>query len=167
SSLDVIRPDGRLWARIEGWDDRRFELPAFAHEMLVRPETGRLGQPWPMMRAHDSVVACRVGIDSFPAGWLNAHGGLWRRVIAALVLSRRERALWLGSRMPERRRLEWLLGRIAAKDAVRDYVSRRFSLSLRPADVEILPDETGRPIVGGLWARGVPRPPLVSISHVE
>jgi len=38
---------------------------------------------------------------------------------------------------------------------------------LRPADVEILPDETGRPFVGGLWARGVPRPPLVSISHVE
>jgi phosphopantetheinyl transferase len=69
--------------------------------------------------------------------------------------------------VPERRRLEWLLGRIAAKDAVREFVQRRFHLNVHPADVEILPDPSGRPVVAGSWTGQVPRVPLVSISHVD
>jgi 4'-phosphopantetheinyl transferase EntD len=68
---------------------------------------------------------------------------------------------------PERRRLEWLLGRIAAKDALRDHLQRRFGLSVAPADVEILPTETGRPRAIGVWTRMVDSVPLVSISHVD
>ena len=89
----------------------------------------------------------------------------WRRS----SLGRRERAIWHALKAPERRRLEWLLGRIAAKDAVRAVSSqRRFHLTLHPADVEILPDRVGPP---GRHRRmdgaGRPRVPLVSISHVD
>jgi phosphopantetheinyl transferase (holo-ACP synthase) len=164
STLDVVRSDGRLWARFEGWDDRRFDLPAAAHQLLMRPRTARLSRPcaWPAGANGD---AFRVGLETFPPGWLNAHGGLWRRVIAALVLGRREREIWRVARMPEPRRLEWLLGRIAAKDAVREQVRRRHGVDLRPADIEILPDSNGRPLVCGL--PGSVRPPVVSISHVD
>ena len=67
----------------------------------------------------------------------------------------------------ERRRLEWLLGRIAAKDVVREFMQRRWHITLHPADVEILPDAAGRPVVDGAWTSSVPRVPLISISHVD
>jgi len=168
SDLDVLLPDGRLWARFEGWEDRRFDLPPAAFRALLEPASARLARPWPLGRDDThGVVTFRIGLDAFPPGWLHAHGGMWSRVLGALVLSRRERAIWYGLQGPERRRLEWLLGRIAAKDAVRDHVLRRFDLALLPADVEILPDDSGRPIVGGSWISRLPRVPLVSISHVE
>lgn len=166
STLDVVGADGRLWARFEGWDDRRFDLPAAAHQALVRPATASLSQPCEVPAAMGGdPSARRIGLDTFPAGWLNAHGGLWRRVIAALVLSAREREVWRSTTLPEARRLEWLLGRVAAKDAVRAQLRRRSGLDVRPADVEILADARGGPVVTPL--AGVAHPPVVSISHVE
>ncbi len=172
STLDVVRADGRLWARLEGWDDRRFQLPALPGEMLLRPGAVMLSQSWPVgmngpgPRASRFVLR-RLGTEAFPPGWLTAHGGLWARVLAGTVLGRQERAQWHALAGGERRRIEWLLGRIAAKDAVREYVRRDFGLSLCPADVELLPEDSGRPVVSGRWTARVPRIPLVSISHVD
>jgi phosphopantetheinyl transferase len=75
--------------------------------------------------------------------------------------------VWYGLKAPERRRLEWLLGRIAAKDAVRDHLQRCFGLIVPAADVEILPDASGRPLVTGSWVGQTVPAPLVSISHVD
>jgi len=170
SDLDVIGADGRLWARFEDWEDRRFDLPDDAFQALMQPASARLSHPWPIANSAvetHGVTAFRIGLDAFPPGWLHAHGGMWSRVLGALVLGRRERAIWYGLKVPERRRLEWLLGRIAAKDAVRNYLQNRFHLNLHPADVEILPDVTGRPLVSGSWTSQLSRVPLVSISHVD
>jgi hypothetical protein len=111
------------------------------------------------------MVARRLGPDSLPPGWLGAHGGLWTRVLASAVLSRTERELWQA--VPAARRTDWLLARIAAKDAVRDFVRQRFEVSLRAADVELTPDEHGRLLVNGPWTRAMPRTPRVSVSHVD
>ena len=170
SDLDVLRSDGRLWARFEDWDDRRFDLPDEAYRALLHPASAQLARRWTIIEdgaEASPIAAFRIGFDTFPAGWLHAHGGMWSRVLAALTLGRRERAIWHGSKAPERRRLEWLLGRIAAKDAVRDYLRRRVQLDVAPADVEILPDAGGRPVVTGAWTSLVPCVPLVSISHVD
>lgn len=163
STLDVVRSDGRLCARFVGWDDRRFDLPAAVPALLVRPDTVMLSEPWPVPGAGEAAVR-RVTLDAFPRGWFDAFGGLWRRVLAALVLGRRERAIWRELTLPEARRLQWLLGRIAAKDAVRDYLRRTRGLDVRSADVEILPDASGRPVVDGCFEGP---PPIVSISHVD
>src|SRR4030095_10379221 len=130
----------------------RFDLPQPAFRALLDPASSRLSRKWPgvplVTESADAnrVVAYTIGLDAFPPGWLHAHGGMWSRVLAALMLGRRERAIWYSLKVPERRRLEWLLGRIAAKDAVRDYLLRRFQLTLSPAEVEILPEQSGRPV---------------------
>ena len=170
SSLDVVRADGTLWARFDGWDDRRFDLPAAVRGMLLSPQGARLSEAWdPGMGALPPAqfAAARVGGHLLPTSWLGAHGGLWTRVVAANVLGRRERELWRAIKLPPPRRIEWLFGRIAAKDAVRDLLRARFGVSVCPADVEILPDADGRPTAQGGWLDLLPRPPHVSISHVE
>ncbi len=166
STLDLVRADGRLWARFEGWDDRRFDLIPQARQTLLQPRTARLAEPWRLPGLRADLVGFRIGLDTFPRGWLNAHGGLWRHVIAAVALGRRERDVWRGLKVPESRRIEWLFGRIAAKDAVREYLRRRNGIDVKPADVEVLPDADGRPVVSAQLPDGV-RPPLVSISHVD
>jgi phosphopantetheinyl transferase len=170
SELDVVGEDGRVRARFEGWEDRRFDLPVPALQMLVRPQTLTLSRGWtaPVSAPGlERLVARRLGPDALPEEMLAAHGGLWARVLAALVLSRREREQWHALPPSDRRRLEWLRGRIAAKDAVRAHVARHHGLALLPADVELLPDPHGRPTVQGAWTGGLPRVPHVSISHLH
>ena len=170
SDLEVVDAHSRVVMRFEDWEDRRFDLPGTAFDALLRPASARLSRSWPVANASTATshaIAFRVGLDDFPPGWLLAHGGMWARVLAALTLGRRERALWNALNVPERRRLEWLFGRVAAKDAVREYAQRMFNITLHPADVEILPDAAGRPTVTGGWTAQVPRVPLISISHVD
>src|SRR5262249_35422351 len=55
------------------------------------------------------------------------------------------------------------LGRIAAKDAVRDLLRRRGIASVYPADIEIAAEAEGRPFVSAPWLSvGVPQ---ISVSH--
>jgi phosphopantetheinyl transferase len=169
SHLDVVRGDGRVWARLVGWEDRRFDLPRELFLFLLSPQDVVLSEPWPTLMASlpepQRFQAYRLSLDSFPEGFLTAHGGIWQRALAYLVLGRRERQLWHSLKMPEPRRLEWLLGRIVAKDAVRQFLRHHHARVLRPADIEILPDDDGRPVVTGSWTELVPCAPILSLSH--
>jgi phosphopantetheine--protein transferase-like protein len=84
--------------------------------------------------------------------------------MAHLVLAREERREWQQlSGAPLERRLDWLAGRIAAKDAVRLLLRPTLGL-LRPADIEIHFDQTHRPRARGPWL-GAGTPPHVTIAH--
>ena len=168
SDLDVVDPDGRLRLRLVGWWDRRFDVPKRFLRFLHAPRDARLSEPWPAPvggLADGGFRAYRLALDGFPPALFTAHGGIWQRALAHLALGRREREIWRGLRTPEPRRLEWLLGRVVAKDALRAFLEERHGLRLAPADVEILPDANGRPVPGGAWTRDVPRAPILSLSH--
>jgi phosphopantetheinyl transferase len=169
SDLDIVRADGKVWARFLGWEDRRFDLPRSFFRFQLSPRDVILSEPWSIPVASlpepEEFQACRLNLDTFPEDLFTAHGRIWQRVLAHLVLSRRERELWSSLMTPEPRRIEWLLGRVAAKDAVRQYLRQRYDVVLCPADVEILPDSNGRPVVQGAWSNEVPCVPILSLSH--
>ena len=97
---------------------------------------------------------------------LPADAGLWKDVWARRVLGRRERERFDGLRWPERRQLEWLGARTAAKEALARPAARRTTaLDLRPADVEILPDDAGAPRVAIAGLDDLPTVPVVSLAH--
>jgi len=54
---------------------------------------------------------------------------------------------------------------VAAKDAVRLFLKNRYRMELRPADIEIIADEHGRPMVEGLWTEELERVPILSLAH--
>lgn len=161
AEIDVIGPDGRLWMRIAGWEDWRFYWPRSFYDFWRFPNRSTVSQTVEMPGlGGDSDVECRR-IEPFG----EIGKGMWENLWAHLILSRRELAEYrtMSNPLP---RAQWIFGRAIAKDAVRVWVKRHYGLDLYPADVEIVPDENGKPQVDDRWLNklGVP-PPRVSISH--
>jgi acyl transferase domain-containing protein len=136
--------EGRVWAQIEGWRDRRFD--------------GDLS----VGRSPESTTLSAFG----PAGWAVLFER-WpdlasRDLIVRSQLSAPERADH--ERCPPRRRRQWLLGRIAVKDAARRSSWELGSGPIFPAEVRVTNDDSGAPRVAG--HNGTTLPQLaVSLAH--
>jgi phosphopantetheinyl transferase len=168
SDIEVIGPDGRLLMRLVGWEDRRFDLPAGLYDLRISPSTGRVASDWsaPLAAVPGGarMHCCRV--TGYSDDFLASSAMIWRRVLASLVLGRAERAAWDALDRPQSARNQWLLGRIAAKDAIRMFVKTRHGLDLYAADVEITADVHGRPRAGGPWVSQIGQAPVISLAHV-
>ncbi|MEU3299011.1 beta-ketoacyl synthase N-terminal-like domain-containing protein [Streptomyces sp. NPDC006678] len=138
---------GTVWARLTGWQDRRFDND---------PQT----RPVERFPERNTLSVARTG------GWSLLHER-WpdlasRELVMRNMLGGDERTAY--ERHPPRGRRQWLLGRIAAKDAVRHWLWRQGAGPVFPAELRVDNDELGRPLVTGL--HGLDLPPLaVSIAH--
>ena len=139
-----LNMDGRLWARLTGWESRRFETDPRLWEMLRFPETQVYALP-------------RDG------GYCIAHEP-WRTTASRDLLSRR----YLGSReraryasMDPRRQRRWLLECIAVKDAVRQWLWDRGAGPLFPIEIEVDHDGGTNPAVSGPFAEDL----RVAVAH--
>lgn len=121
---ELVRPDGTVWARVDGWTTRRFYTDEALWRMRFTPEVSGTGEPQ-------------------PGGWCLARRR-WRGTASRDLLMRRylcaaERAEY--ERLPAAGRGPWLLGRIAAKDAVRDRLWRDGHGPLFPAELTVGPGD--------------------------
>ncbi len=153
-------PDGALLFRVSGWRDRFFRVPHAFYEARYRPREAWYGAPLPGFDA--SALVWQV--PAFPPGFLDDAGGIWQRVLAATVLCRAERASFAAMSGPMKRRRDWLMGRIAAKEAIKAWVLQQNGITLLPADIEILAEAEGRPFARILSHPDVPVP-MISIAH--
>ncbi|MFI2205227.1 beta-ketoacyl synthase N-terminal-like domain-containing protein [Streptomyces sp. NPDC020192] len=138
---------GRVWARITGWQDRRFDNDPTTRPVERFPERHTLA-------------------TARPGGWALVHER-WpdlasRELIMRNSLGRAERAEY--AERPPRGRRQWLLGRIAAKDAVRQWLWQHGEGPVFPAELRVHNDELGRPHVTGVHGRALP-PLDVSLAH--
>ena len=83
------------------------------------------------------------------------------------ILTDREKLIWYQMSKKGLRRIEWLLGRAAAKDAVRQWAGENEDLTLNYLDLEILATASGKPQVNcpSLADRGVFLD--ISLSHTQ
>ncbi|MBL1082980.1 polyketide synthase dehydratase domain-containing protein [Streptomyces actinomycinicus] len=138
---------GRVWARITGWQDRRFDNDPSTRPVERFPERHTLS-------------------TAMPGGWALVHER-WpdlasRELIMRNSLGRTERAAY--AERPPRGRRQWLLGRIAVKDAVRHWLWQHGEGPVFPAEIRVGNDELGRPGVAGVHGRTLP-PLDVSLAH--
>ena len=144
---DVELCDGdRLWARITGWEDRRFESDAAIWGVQTFPEHNLLSE-----------------VD--PAGWTYATEH-WKTAMSREFMMRRylngpERAEYGRRSIHEQR--QWLLGRIAAKDAVRHWLFDHRPGPCHPLELTVANDDRGAPIVTGPFDEDL----RVSIAHTR
>ena len=161
ADFDLLDETGRVIARLEQWQDRYFTIPHSFYQCRLDPQTSYLSQAW--MQWETGLVCRRL--EPFPEHFLDDSWGIWKRVLAHVMLSDREREFWYG--LPEKgpRRNDWLLGRIAAKDALRQWAQQTFNLELAPADIEILSTPLGKPLVRCPELEAMGSLPDISISH--
>lgn len=157
ADLDVIDSGGRLLARINGWEDLRVDLPDSFYRMCISTRGVFLSS---VQSIDARAKLCTLEMTTLPS--LTAYGGIWLRVLAHILLCPRERQTWHELAGRDERRVDWLLGRCCAKDAVRLLAQEHGQTELLPSDVEISADENGRPLV----AVGSIRP-AISISHAD
>ncbi|MGW3568407.1 acyltransferase domain-containing protein, partial [Streptomyces sp. NPDC000941] len=130
---------GQVWAQIDGWQDRRFDNHPSTRPVERFPERSALSQPQ-------------------PGGWALLHER-WpdlasRDLIMRNHLAGAERRAY--ERQAPRGRRQWLLGRIAAKDAVRQWLWARGEGPVFPAEIQVCEDARGRPYVLGAHGRTLP-----------
>lgn len=135
--------DGRVWCRIEGWTTRRFATDDRIWKMKFRPQRDTLSEPR-------------------PGGWCVVRER-WpdtgsRELMMRRYLNAAERPRY-EALTPNTRR-QWLLGRIAAKDAVRHRLWDLGAGPIYPAEVTVDNDDQGRPRASGAF-----RATYVSLAH--
>ncbi|MFE7615395.1 beta-ketoacyl synthase N-terminal-like domain-containing protein [Streptomyces sp. NPDC057496] len=140
--------EGRVWAEFTGWQDRRFDNDA-------------------TMRAVDRFPGRNTLSEQRPGGWLSVHER-WpdlatRELVMRNVLGGAEREVYDGLKPMVRRR--WLLGRIAAKDAVRTLLWQEGHGDIYPAELAVHNAESGRPLVRGVYGCEPGEGLTVSLAH--
>jgi phosphopantetheinyl transferase len=144
ADLELADRHGRVWARLSGFENRRFATDDVTWPVLCYPESHTIAQ-------------------SDAAGWVRLterwSDAASRELMARRYLGATERETYR-THAPRGRR-HWLMGRIAAKDAVRRWLWARGAGPLFPVEVTIAADEHGRPIVNVPGARKV----CISIAH--
>jgi acyl transferase domain-containing protein/phosphopantetheinyl transferase (holo-ACP synthase) len=138
---------GVVWAELTGWLDRRFSNDPHTRRVERFPDRHTLAEPR-------------------PGGWWLLRDR-WpdlasRELIMRRALGGAERAEY--ERHPPRGRRQWLLGRIAAKDAVRQWLWDHGEGPVFPAEIRVHNDEHGRPHVSGMHGRTLPDLD-VSLAH--
>ncbi|MFD7256106.1 beta-ketoacyl synthase N-terminal-like domain-containing protein [Streptomyces sp. NPDC059874] len=138
--------NGAVWARIEGWTYRRFGADERVWPMKFTPEVCGIGEP----RPEGWCLARRRWTD--PA----SQDLVMRRYLGAA-----ERAAY--ERLSPRAKAPWLLGRIAAKDALRELLWEAGAGPVFPVEVPIGNDAAGRPLAEGPLTGGF----RLSIAHKD
>jgi hypothetical protein len=111
-----LRVDGRLLARVRGWEDRRFETTERSWDVFMRPQTALLAEPG-------------------------------RELVMRRYLAAQEREEYAG--VPLNAQNEWLLERIAAKDAVRRWLFEHERGPVYPQQVRVRPGPGGALLASG------------------
>lgn len=89
----------------------------------------------------------------------------WTAMLARVVLNDDERRTWQAFYTSPRRRREWLLGRVVAKDAVRSWLARNHGVVIGPRAISIATTAAGAPYVDRIEGFNEAAPPAISLAH--
>ncbi|ORE87487.1 glycolipid synthase [Oceanococcus atlanticus] len=159
---DLIDAQGGVIARASGWTDRKFELPQRYYRYRLDPLSNYLSAALPADDLPAGFVLRKM--DYFADNLMGEAWGVWMRVLAHMLLDEVERNTFY--QLPDKgpRREEWLMGRVAAKEAARLWIQREYQIDLANADIRIDNDAHGRPRVQCAALEGRVAP-SISISH--
>lgn len=159
--FDAIGPDGKLILRLETWEDRNFEINPRFWAFRMDPRSGPLSRIVASPKPTTTLVHM---LPFLPENFLDTGFAIWLRVVAHMSLNRDERTQFYGLPTAGGRREEWLMGRLAAKEALCEWARQALGQVLSPIDFEIVVDENGRPSARSSLLPTLKLPPL-SISH--
>ncbi len=156
AQVELLSPEGSVVAKINDISSRAIMLPAPFREFVADPSKllcRRLNFDFAPQVAISAIAKSEMPDDETTLDWFTDY-----------VLTANEQATWKQVGRTEKRRLDWLSGRIAVKDAIRMFVMQEFNLSLRPADIDIQ-KTAGGSLEVLIKDFDLPYLPQISLSH--
>lgn len=169
-SSEAIDAQGRVRSALEEVALREFQITPALSRLMMEPADHYFAEVHSLDLALPGAAPRRISlatIQDFPVDILESSFGVWRKTLAFLILSPPEREEWMGQKVSVPREIQWLLGRAAAKDALRGHFHEQAGRWFAPAELMIASDAEGRPLLGGGWRTELPARPEISISHTD
>ncbi|MDO5462553.1 MAG: polyketide synthase dehydratase domain-containing protein [bacterium] len=164
--IRVTDATGHMILDIKGWEEVSGRATSELQKFVMNPAKCFITQPLP------ASVLPETTIDVVGALYVNdneeffiSNHELWLSALANAVLTPNERVDYAQMTGTAPRRLEWLLGRTSAKEAVRRLLLQNYNLYEPAADIAIWKDKLGKPHPLGDWENQVSSPIDLSIAH--
>ncbi len=162
-----LAADGAPLFHAAGWRDRFFEMPQNFCRARGQPREEFYGDEASHLFGSlpDGALVWRV--SAFPPKFFEIAGGVWRRVLSRTILSAEEREHFRALLADPQRADEWLVGRLAMKEAARAWFVRYLNAQIFPADLIIRTTPDGKPYLAPDGLDVLSELPEISVSHVE
>jgi len=155
ANVTLLSEDGTLLARFNSIKSRRITLEDSWRKLIENPAACYLSKPFATAPDISVIEESLLPSDEGTLSWC-----------ADYLLAPRENQIY--ETLPNlRRRRDWLLGRIAAKDAVRRKLSASEDMSVTYADIEIHNGPEGAPFVYSANLAEAQRDWKISITHKD
>jgi len=142
---------GRLCITMQGWHTRRYQMDRRLGTLTRKPALN---------------IVCREVAENVMVFEDSYDTAMVRDYISRTYLTESERAVY--DALPPRRRRQWLAGRVAAKDAVLNWLRRQPGAGeIFPQELTIGNDPNGMPTVLPHHSKNVPAGLCISISHKD
>lgn len=157
ANIEIQDGCGGVWLRIQEWGSFKFRYPSQALDFRRKPTRYLLSRNLELPELPEgtmSQLVTKADVSGFDAMLLARH-----------VLHLDEMPLFAEKTPVPQRQFQWLLGRVAAKDALRAWLAARGEGDdmLHPAALRIVNEEGGQPVA--LAMDGQPPMPRLSLSH--
>lgn len=157
--------DGQVIFAALGWRDRFFRVPNSFYHARFKPRDSWYGEEVSGLFGDLPDQALIWSVPKFFDGFLTEAGGIWRKVLSRTILSGEELAQF-HALPPRPKRLEdWLVGRIAIKEAARQWIARHYGVLLMPADLIVRYSDSGKPYLSGEGLDHLGPMPEISVAH--
>lgn len=165
---DIVATDGngKELLTITGWEELTERVPREYREQVMQPAVSFLTQSLSAeILGSPATDIASAFITDVPYGVFERNEELWLRIMSRVVLSSAERKGFREKTGSASRRTEWLFGRIAAKEAVRRFLKDYYQARWSDADIQIWPDDMGKPHALGAWSEFLTTKLDIAIAH--
>ncbi len=166
--ITVTDGNGGVILSLDGWEEITERVPKAFCEMVLQPATKFISEPLAKEIFGDpGTDVASAMITDIPYPVFERNEELWLKILSYVVLNSAERKELAEMKGSVSRRTEWLFGRIAVKEAVRRYLRDFHQARWSYADVQIWPNEYGKPQAIGAWGDNLTSKIDVAIAHTS
>ena len=166
--ITVTDGNGGVVLEVDGWEEITERVPKEFCEMVLQPATRFVSESLSAeFLGNPGTDVSSAVITDVPYPVFERNEELWLKILGCVVLNAPERKEMSEMKGSVSRRTEWLFGRIAAKEAVRRYLHDYHQARWSYADVQIWPNENGKPQAIGAWGDNLTSRIDVAIAHTS
>ena len=165
---DITATDGNGVAlmSISGWEELTERVPAEYRELVLQPANAFLTRRVSAdMLGDPATEVASAFITDIPYQIFERNEELWLKTFSHVILGAQERDEFRNMPGSTSRRVEWLFGRVAAKEAVRRYLMDFHQARWSDADIQIWRDDSGKPHALGEWGDHLSSKIDIAIAH--